>query len=93
MNSGAHEEAIEFTERIGLFASFLVWTIFGALFAAPLLTEPFDLAPLVYAVFSLTVVRMVPVALALVGSGFGWVTVAFTGWFGPRGKSRTVIEL
>jgi NhaP-type Na+/H+ or K+/H+ antiporter len=93
MNSGAHEEAIEFTERIGLFASFLVWTIFGALFAAPLLTEPFDLAPLVYAVFSLTVVRMVPVALALVGSGFGRVTVAFIGWFGPRGLASVVFTL
>jgi NhaP-type Na+/H+ or K+/H+ antiporter len=39
-----------------------------------------------YAVLSLTVVRMLPVALALLGTGARRATVAFLGWFGPRGR-------
>jgi NhaP-type Na+/H+ or K+/H+ antiporter len=47
----------------------------------------------VYAVLSLTVVRMVPVALALLGSGLRARTVAFVGWFGPRGLASVVLAL
>jgi len=38
-----------------------------------------------YAVLSLPVVRMAPAALSLVGSGLRFPTIAFMGWFGPRG--------
>jgi NhaP-type Na+/H+ or K+/H+ antiporter len=44
----------------------------------------------VYAALSLTVIRLVPVALALVGSGFALPTVVFVGWFGPRGIASIV---
>jgi sodium/hydrogen antiporter len=37
-----------------------------------------------YALLSLTVVRMLPVAIALIGTGLGWASVVFMGWFGPR---------
>ncbi len=43
-----------------------------------------------YAVLSLTVVRMVPVALSLVGTHPRGPTVAFLGWFGPRGLATIV---
>ena len=46
-----------------------------------------------YAVLSLTVVRMVPVAIALLGRGSGPPTVAFIGWFGPRGLASLVFGL
>jgi NhaP-type Na+/H+ or K+/H+ antiporter len=46
-----------------------------------------------YAVLSLTVIRMVPVALALVGTRLGWTAVAFVGWFGPRGLASVVFAL
>ena len=46
-----------------------------------------------YAALSLTVVRIAPVALALVGSGLGARTVAFVGWFGPRGLASVVLAL
>ena len=46
-----------------------------------------------YAVISLTVVRMVPVALAMLGSGARRPTVAFVGWFGPRGLASIVFAL
>ena len=86
-------EAIGFTERVGLFASFLVWTIFGALFAAPVLRGTFDWAAVAYAALSLTVVRMLPVAVALRRTQFRGITVAFMGWFGPRGLASVVFTL
>ena len=46
-----------------------------------------------FAVLALTVVRMVPVALALLGSGLDRTTVAFVGWFGPRGLASVVFTL
>ena len=47
-------------------------------------------AAIVYAVLSLTVIRMVPVAIALARTGFRPTTVAFIGWFGPRGLASIV---
>jgi sodium/hydrogen antiporter len=43
-----------------------------------------------YAVLSLTVVRMLPVALAMLGTGARRPTLAFLGWFGPRGLASIV---
>ena len=43
-----------------------------------------------YAVLSLTVIRMVPVAIAMLGSGAQAPTVGFLGWFGPRGLASIV---
>jgi NhaP-type Na+/H+ or K+/H+ antiporter len=47
----------------------------------------------VYAVLSLTVVRMLPVALALIGTGARRATVGFLGWFGPRGLASIVFAV
>ena len=47
----------------------------------------------VYALLSLTVIRMVPVAVALLGAHLGWPTVLFVGWFGPRGLASVVFAL
>ena len=46
-----------------------------------------------FALLALTVLRMVPVALALVGTGLDRATVAFVGWFGPRGLASVVFAL
>src|SRR4029079_715464 len=43
-----------------------------------------------YAVLSLTVIRMVPVAIAMLRSGARPPTVLFLGWFGPRGLASIV---
>ena len=55
--------------------------------------EDLDARIVLYAVASLTVVRMVPVAIALVGSGQDRTTAAFIGWFGPRGLASVVFAL
>jgi len=45
----------------------------------------FNLELALYAVLSLTVVRMLPVAIALIGTRLSTASVVFMGWFGPRG--------
>lgn len=90
---GALHRPTEFTETVGLFASFLVWTVFGVLFLGPVLTTRIDAAAIAYAVLSLTLVRMVPVAISLVGTNLRRDTVAFMGWFGPRGLASVVFTL
>jgi NhaP-type Na+/H+ or K+/H+ antiporter len=85
--------SIEFTETLGLFASFFVWSVFGALFVGEVLTQNLDGMAILYAVLSLTVARMLPVAIAMVGTRLHGVTIAFMGWFGPRGLASVVFTL
>jgi NhaP-type Na+/H+ or K+/H+ antiporter len=86
-DAGAH--AVEFAEEWGQLLDFLVFFLFGAI-ATPLLLQ-LDASLLVYALASLTVARMLPVALALAGSGLRGATVLFMGWFGPRGLASIVL--
>ena len=81
-----------FLEQTGGAVSLLVWLAFGAV-AVPIVVDRMDWALLLYALVSLTLVRMVPVALALIGSPFGRTTAAFIGWFGPRGLASLVFAL
>jgi NhaP-type Na+/H+ or K+/H+ antiporter len=85
-------EELVFIEQAGGLLSLLVWMMFGAI-AIPLMIERLDAAMVLYAVASLTVVRMVPVALSLLGSGLDRSTVLFVGWFGPRGLASLVFAL
>jgi NhaP-type Na+/H+ or K+/H+ antiporter len=91
--SSEMHEPVEFTETVGLFASFFVWTVFGALFVGPVITGDIDPLAILYAVISLTLVRMMPVAAAVAGTGLRRDTVAFMGWFGPRGLASVVFTL
>ncbi len=86
------EQLVDFAEQAGGLLSLLVWLIFGAAMLVP----GFDHATwsdFLFAVVALTVVRMVPVALALVGTGLDRFTVGFVGWFGPRGLASVVFGL
>jgi sodium/hydrogen antiporter len=85
-------ESVELTELAGNLLSLVLWFIFGAAFVIPAFTD-LDARIVLYAIASLTVVRMVPVALALLGTGQGRPTVAFVGWFGPRGLASVVFAL
>ena len=86
-------EATEFAETTGLFLSFAVWALFGAVLVGPLITAPWSASVILYAVLMLTVGRILPVGLALVGSRLQPSTVAFMGWFGPRGLASVVFLL
>ena len=83
---------VQFLEQASGLMSLLVWLAFGAI-AVPIMVDRIDAAMIVYAVLSLTAVRMVPVALALLGSGLDRNTVLFVGWFGPRGLASLVFAL
>ncbi len=52
-----------------------------------------DLQAWIYAILSLTVIRMLPVALSLIGTKLPWSAVAFIGWFGPRGIASVLYLL
>ncbi len=84
---------VEFSETIGMFGSFFAWVLFGALVARPVLSHHFQPRAIVYAVLSLTAVRMAAVALALLGVHLRRDTVAFMGWFGPRGLASVVFTV
>lgn len=87
------ESAIGFTEAQSVLLSMLVWLVFGLVVFADHLLEAVTPAVLLYAVLALTLVRMIPVAIALVGQRFDRVTIAFIGWFGPRGLASLVFLL
>ncbi len=86
-------ESLGQTEATGQLLSYLVWFVFGAAMLRPALSSPQLGRSLIYAVLSLTAVRMVPVAIALVGTHLGRSTVAFLGWFGPRGLASVIFAL
>jgi len=90
---GQLHEPVEFTEDLGMFASFLVWVTFGALLLAPQLNGGVSSTAIIYALLSLTLVRMVPVAVAMIGTGLKPASLLFMGWFGPRGLASVVFTL
>jgi NhaP-type Na+/H+ or K+/H+ antiporter len=87
----AQAQVIKFGEAWGQIFSLGVFYLFGML-AAPLLGQ-FNGIVILYAVLSLTVIRMLPVAVALVGTRLQPATVLFLGWFGPRGLASIVLGL
>jgi NhaP-type Na+/H+ or K+/H+ antiporter len=86
------EVDLRYTEETGTLLSLLVWFMFGAAMLVPGLADV-GWREVVFALMALTVLRMVPVALSLIGSGLDRTTVAFVGWFGPRGLASVVFGL
>lgn len=86
------ERLVPFVENVGGLVSLLTWLAFGAVAAAPAFAN-LDWRIALYAVLSLTVLRMLPVAVALAGSGLGRAVAIFVGWFGPRGLASVVFGL
>ncbi|MGW3410325.1 cation:proton antiporter [Streptomyces sp. NPDC000888] len=88
----AKERPADLTEYVGGLLGTLSFLVFGAVLLGPAL-EHLNWRIITYAVLSLTVVRMLPVALALAGTGMRLPTVAYVGWFGPRGLASVVFGL
>ncbi len=86
------ERLVPYVEETGALVSLLVWLAFGAIAVVPAL-ESLTWQTALYAALSLTVIRMAPVALALVGGGLGRTATTFVGWFGPRGLASVVFAL
>lgn len=89
----AFREAIHgFGESLGQILVLLIFLVTGLLII-PLSYPHWDLVSFLYAALSLTVIRMVPVAVSLMGTGLDRKTVNFIGWFGPRGIASVLYLL
>ena len=86
------EGLMPFVEEASGLVSLLVWLAFGVIAVVPAV-ESLSWQIVLYAVLSLTLIRMLPVSVALAGSGLGRVAVGFVGWFGPRGLASVVFAL
>ena len=86
------EEASRLNEEIGSLLGGITFLLFGAVLLGPAL-EHLSWQIALYALLSLTVVRMLPVAIALIGTGARRSTVGFLGWFGPRGLASIVFAV
>jgi NhaP-type Na+/H+ or K+/H+ antiporter len=87
---GRAGDAVRFTETEGSLLAIGVWAAFGLTLGSAALARLWDPAAIAYALLSLTVIRMVPVAISLLGEGYQRWTVVFIGWFGPRGLASVV---
>jgi sodium/hydrogen antiporter len=85
------EHSVEFTEGWGQLFNLFVFFFLGLMI--PRAWSLFTSDLVIYAVLSLTVVRMLPVAVALIGTHLNKSTVLFMGWFGPRGLASIVLGL
>jgi sodium/hydrogen antiporter len=86
------EQASRLNEELGSLLGGVTFLIFGAALLGPEL-EHLSWRIALYAVLSLTLVRMLPVAVAMIRSGAQVPTVGFLGWFGPRGLASIVFAV
>ncbi len=86
------EHLAEFTEDAAELLAAVTFFVFGNLFVGDALG---DFGPTVFlaAIASLTVVRIVPVFIALFRSGCDPMAKLFIGWFGPRGLASIVFAI
>ena len=83
---------MRFTEQTGAALDGVTFLVFGAVLLGPVF-EHVSWQIALYAVLSLTIVRMLPVAISLWGTHALGPTVAFMGWFGPRGLASIVFAV
>lgn len=81
-----------FVDGLGVLLTAASYLVFGALLLGPQLGT-LTLPVVVFAILALTLVRMAPVAISLIGTHFGRPTVLFVGWFGPRGLASIVFTV
>ncbi len=82
----------ELTEDVAQGAAAISFFLFGNVLLASALGDV-TIAIVVCAIATLTVGRMLPVAISMIGSGAAWPTRIFVGWFGPRGLASILFGL
>ena len=87
----AGDQALEFSEAWGQILVAFVFFMFGMIAASSL--GNFGVKVLLYAILSLTLVRILPVSIAMIRTKLKPATVVFMGWFGPRGLASIVLGL
>ena len=86
------DEFLLAAEGTGDTLALITWVIFGSAVVGQAIGH-FSWTILLYAALSLTVIRMLPVFLALTGSGIKTEGKLFIGWFGPRGLASIVFAV
>ena len=82
----------EFMESEGLLLMLITFFLFGAILLPEGLAY-FSITFFIYAALSLTIIRMLPVFISLLGSGVKLPTQLYLGWFGPRGLASILFVL
>jgi NhaP-type Na+/H+ or K+/H+ antiporter len=82
----------EFGEAEGQLLTLLTLMLYGAVMVLPSL-DHINILVVLYGILSLTVVRMLPVAISMIGVHLRWNSVLFLGWFGPRGIASILYGL
>ena len=86
------EELLRGAEHMGEALALLTWVVFGGIVVARLI-DRVTWPAIIYAVLSLTVIRMLPVFLCLIGTRTSMSDKLFIGWFGPRGLATIVFAV
>jgi sodium/hydrogen antiporter len=85
-------ELLRGAEHMGEALALLTWVVFGGIVVARMI-DRVTWPALLYALLSLTVIRMVPVFLCLIGTRTSTADKLFIGWFGPRGLATIVFAV
>jgi len=91
-NHQVRERIQEFGEAEGQQLALFIFLVLG-LVAVPVAYPLWDANAIIYAILSLTIIRMLPVALSLLGTNTGLADKLFYGWFGPRGIASVLYLL
>jgi len=91
-NDKLRENVENFVESESELLILISFMIFGLIFV-PATIEFWDIKVLLFSIMSLTILRMIPVAISLIGTKLDLSTVLFIGWFGPRGIASILYVL
>jgi NhaP-type Na+/H+ or K+/H+ antiporter len=83
---------LDLLDDVGFLLTVVMWFVFGATTVIAL-SEGVSIGLVVFCLLALTVVRMLPMLLALLGSRFSWPERLLLGWLGPRGTTSIVFGL
>jgi len=91
-NDALRENVENFVESESELLILISFMVFGLTFI-PATIDFWTFDVLLYSLLSLTLLRMIPVAISLIGSKLNFATVLFIGWFGPRGIASILYVL
>jgi sodium/hydrogen antiporter len=92
LRAGLKHDMMRGAETTGGILGFVTWVMFGSV-AVPWMIDRITWPALLYAVLSLSVIRMAPVYLCLCGTRIDMAGKLFIGWFGPRGLASIVFAI
>jgi NhaP-type Na+/H+ or K+/H+ antiporter len=91
-NEDLKENVDNFVESESELLILISFIVFGLVFI-PATINFLDFNVVLYSLLSLTILRMLPVAISLIGTKLDLATILFIGWFGPRGIASVLYVL